>query len=91
MSVNYSGGTPTNFDGTSRWFHNRFPMSWLTEEVKIATVRIGNNGGFNPGNCLWSGIDGEVVRIAPSGHPITNPWVSLPGNSNGLMRVLLCR
>ena len=24
-------------------------MSGLTEEVKIATVRIGNNGGFNPG------------------------------------------
>lgn len=89
MSVNYSGGTPTNFelvhqDGSHNQFSN---MSGLTEEVKIATVRIGNNGGFNPGELfVGNGVPGEIVRVGPSGSPVINPWVSLPGSNIGLMR-----
>jgi hypothetical protein len=90
MSVNYNrGGLPSNFeridaDGTHQMFSN---FQGLTDEVKIATARSGNVSGIAVGTMFTgNGLDGEIVRIAPDGSSIDNPWVSLPGTGNGLMR-----
>ncbi|MEO7093325.1 MAG: hypothetical protein ABI175_08750, partial [Polyangiales bacterium] len=90
MSVNYgTGGVPQNFervllDGTHAAFST---YSGLTDEVKIATARVGNPAGIEPGTLFTgSGLDGEIVRISADGATIQNPWVTLPGTGNGLMR-----
>lgn len=90
MSVNYgTGGIPSNFeriefDGTHQAFS---AFSGLTDEVKIATARAGNPAGVPPGTLFTgNGLDGEIVRIAADGSTIDNPWVTLPGVGNGLMR-----
>lgn len=89
MSVNYPSGTPQNFeliaaDGTHMAFST---FSGLTEEVKIATVRSGNVGGFVTGDLfVGNGVDGQIVRITDNGNTIVNPWVDLPGDGNGLLR-----
>jgi len=89
MSVNYPTGSPLNFerveaDGSHQPFSG---FSGLTEEVKIATVRSGNQGGFVTGDLfVGNGIDGQIVRITDGGATISNPWVDLPGDGNGLMR-----
>jgi len=89
VSVNYPEGTPLNFerieaDGAHEPFST---FSGLTEEVKIATARSGNPGGFVAGDLFTgNGIDGQIVRITDGGTTIVNPWVDLPGDGNGLMR-----
>ncbi|CAN5923499.1 hypothetical protein BH11MYX3_BH11MYX3_44640 [soil metagenome] len=90
LSVNYgTGGVPQNFerillDGTHAAFS---AYTGLTDEVKIATARIGNPGNIAPGTVFTgNGLDGEIVRISPDGATIDNPWVSLTGVGNGLMR-----
>ena len=89
MSVNYFGGVPrnferVNFDGSHTPFST---ASGFTDEVKIATVRSGNMGGFTTGDLFTgNGVDGEIVRITAGGATVINPWVSLPGSGNGLMR-----
>jgi hypothetical protein len=89
ISVNYPTGTPSNFalvapDGTQSPFS---AISGLTDELKLATVRSGPcQGGFAPGEMFTgSGAPGVVVRVAPDGSSIQNPWVQLPGES-GLLR-----
>ena len=89
-SVNYgSGGSPYNLerillDGTHTQFSS---VSGLTDELKIATVRSGNMGGFTTGEVFTgTGVDGEIIRISANGSTSVNPWVSLPGDNNGLMR-----
>jgi hypothetical protein len=90
MSVNYSGGYPVNFELVDQaGIHSSFApdISGMTDEVKIATVRRNNAGGFNSGELfVGNGNDGEIVRVEASGYPVHNPWVSLPGSGNGLMR-----
>jgi hypothetical protein len=89
VSVHYSGGSPHNFerilnDGTHAQFS---AVSGLTDEVKIATVRPGNIGGFTSGDLFTgNGIDGQIVRISNNGATVINPFVDLPGAGNGLMR-----
>ncbi|MEI7462648.1 MAG: hypothetical protein WCK15_24875, partial [Pirellula sp.] len=89
ISVNYSSGNPISFeridqDGNHTPFSN---VRGLGDEVKIATVRLGNVGGFAAGDMFsGNGIDGEILRIGGDGFIVDNPWISLPGNGNGLMR-----
>jgi hypothetical protein len=89
MSVNYITGLPhnferVNFDGSHVQFSS---ASGFTEEVKIATVRSGNVGGFTVGDLFTgNGVDGEIARITDNGATVINPWASLPGVNNGLMR-----
>jgi hypothetical protein len=89
LTANYSSGLPYNFerienDGTHYPFSN---VSGFTDEVKIASVRSNNKGGFVTGELfVGNGIDGEIVRISPDGTNVINPWVSLPGDNNGLLR-----
>jgi hypothetical protein len=89
VSVNYPNGQPLNFeriraDGTHVPFSN---VSGFTDEVKIATVRSGGVGGFTVGDLFTgNGNDGEIARITNGGATVINPWVSLPGAGNGLMR-----
>lgn len=90
LSVNYgTGGVPQNFDrilpdGMHLPFSN---YSGMTDEVKIATARPGNPGGWDSGTMFTgNGLDGEIVKVSPDGSQIVNPWVSLPGLNNGLMR-----
>ncbi len=89
MSANYPSGMPYNLerieeDGT------HFPfsaLSGLTDEIKIATVRSGNVGGFTTGELfVGNGLDGQLVRISPDGATVVNPWVTLPGTGHGLFR-----
>ena len=89
MSVNYSGGFPHNFelvqaDGT----HVQFSaVSGFTEEVKIATVRPGNVGGFTAGDLFTgNGVDGQIARITNGGATVITTFADLPGAGNGLMR-----
>ena len=89
ISANYPSGGPNNlerinFDGT----HTPFSaLSGLTDELKIATVRSGNVGGFVTGQVFTgNGNDGEIVRVSPDGLTVNNAWVSLPGTGNGLLR-----
>ena len=89
VSVNYSGGNPNALetilpDGSHLQFSS---LSGVTDEVKIATVRSGGMGGFGTGELfVGNGVDGQIVRISADGSTVTNPWVDLPGSSNGLMR-----
>ena len=87
MSVNFASGTPQNFrrvlsDGTQLAFST---IAGFTDEVKIATAPAGS---VFPAGTLFtgSGVDGHIVKIAPDGLSFLNPWVSLPGAGNGLMR-----
>ena len=88
MSVNYSGGSPNNFervelDGSHVQFSS---ISGLSNEVKIATART-SAGGFTPGELfVGNGVDGQIVRVSADGTSVQNPWVDLPGSSNGLLR-----
>jgi hypothetical protein len=90
LSVNYgTGGVPQNFDRIlPDGMHLPFSTySGMTEEVKIATARPGNPGGWESGTMFTgNGLDGEIVKVSPDGTQIMNPWVSLPGDNNGLMR-----
>lgn len=55
--------------------------------MKIATVRPGGVGGFNTGNLFTgNGVDGHIAQISSDGLSVLNPWVSLPGDGNGLLR-----
>lgn len=89
MSVNYPTGNPVTLekvaaDGSHASFSS---LSGLTDEVKIATVRADNPGGFGVGELyVGNGVEGQIVKISADGSTITNPWVSLPGANNGLMR-----
>jgi len=89
ITVNYPTGFPENFklvasNGDQTPFS---AVSGLTDEVKIATVRSGGIGGFTVGDLFTgNGIDGEIVRITDGGLTVFNPWVSLPGDGNGLLR-----
>jgi hypothetical protein len=89
VSVNYSSGNPISFERIDR-DGNHTPFSnvrGLGDEVKIATVRLGNVGGFAAGDMFsGNGIDGEILKIGGDGLIVDNPWISLPGNGNGLMR-----
>lgn len=88
-SVYYSSGSPYALesvaaDGTHEQFSS---LSGVTDEVKIATVRSGGMGGFTTGELfVGNGTDGQIVRVSEDGSTVTNPWVDLPGASNGLMR-----
>ena len=88
-SVNYSSGSPFNFveiqgNGSVTQFS---AISGLTDEIKIATVRSGNVGGFTTGDFFTgNGIDGQIVKVTTGGLIVINPWVDLPGAGNGLMR-----
>jgi hypothetical protein len=89
MSVNYSSGTPHALETVAAdGSHARFSsLSGVTDEVKIATARSGGSGGFEVGELfVGNGVDGQIVRISADGSTVTNPWVDLPGASNGLMR-----
>jgi hypothetical protein len=89
LSVNYPAGDPRNFelvqlDGTHLPFSN---FAGMTDEVKIATVRSGNLGGFIVGDLfVGNGVDGQIARITDGGATVINPWVTLPGPNHGLMR-----
>lgn len=90
VSANYaSGGVPNNLqivaaDGS---FANYSSLANQTDELKIATVRSGYTTGFAVGTVFTgSGVDGEIVKVDPGGAVVTNPWVSLPGVNNGLIR-----
>ena len=90
MSVNYPSGTPSNFervqlDGSHVQFST---FSGMTDEVKIATVRSGNVGGFVAGDLfVGNGNDGQIARITDNGATVISPWVTLPGTGpHGLMR-----
>jgi hypothetical protein len=90
MSVNYDrGGMPlalerVNADGTHESFST---LAGVTNEVKIATARSDNPGGFETGSLyVGNGADGQIVRVSADGSTIDNPWVDLPGDGNGNMR-----
>ncbi len=92
FSINYPGGVPANFaqfDIASGTFLPFSSISGLTEEVKIATARPGNPGGWAAGTMFTgNGIDGQITRINPDGTLFGGNalWVDLPGAGNGLMR-----
>ncbi|HRI69780.1 MAG TPA: hypothetical protein PK156_36375 [Polyangium sp.] len=89
LTANYSMGLPYNFERIENdGMHYQFStVSGFTDEVKIAAVRSGNKGGFIAGELfVGNGNDGEIVRISPDGTNVINPWVSLPGDNNGLLR-----
>lgn len=89
VSVHYPTGDPHTLeliasDGSHQAFST---LSGLTDEVKIATVRERNVGGFVAGDLfVGNGVDGQIVRITDDGATVINPWVDLPGDGNGLLR-----
>jgi hypothetical protein len=89
LSVNYSTGTPNNFDLVAA-DGSHVPYSsvkGLTDEVYIASVRSSPcRGGFAVGQSfVGTGTPGAIARISPDGSKIDNPWVTLPGET-GLLR-----
>jgi len=88
LSVNYPTGSPLNFElvqpnGTHVPFST---ASGFTDEVKIATVRSGNMGGFTTGDLFTgNGVDGQIARISADGSSVS-VFADLPGLGNGLMR-----
>jgi len=92
FSINYptgAGGNFARFDIGSGTFQPFSTISGLTEEVKIATARPGNPGGWAAGTMFTgNGVDGQITRINPNGTLFGGSalWVDLPGAGNGLMR-----
>jgi hypothetical protein len=93
MSVNYADGLPLNFERVeASGMHQPFSsVKGLTDEIKIATARSKKFGEvatrFVAGDLfVGNGNDGEIVRISSGGAAVVNPWVSLPGDNNGLLR-----
>jgi|SRR5215218_9608228 len=87
MSINYPTGQPYNFELVAQnGTHTQFStISGLSDEVKIATARD-SLGGFIAGELfVGTGVAGVVARVSPSGSTVTDPWVTLPGET-GLMR-----
>ena len=89
LSVNYPSGQPNNFDildnnGTFTPFGN---VSGFTDEVYLASIR--NSlclDGFIPGDLYFgTGAPGVIARLSNDGKTLTNPWVTLPGET-GLLR-----
>ncbi len=89
ISTNYPTGNPSvleliEADGDHMAFS---AYAGLTDEVKIATVRSGNVGGFVTGDLfVGNGIEGQIIRVTDGGATVINPWVDLLGADNGLMR-----
>ncbi len=89
LSANYPSGMPSNLerigqDGTHFAFSD---LMGLTDEIKIATARSGNSGGFPTGELVvGNGNDGQIVRVSADGRRVQNPWVSLAGGGHGLFR-----
>ena len=88
-SFNYPSGSPKNFaeiqsDGSSAAFSS---VSGLTNEIKIATVRSGNTGGFTTGDLFTgNGVAGQIARVTGvNGATLVNPFATLTGET-GLMR-----
>jgi len=94
FSINYptgAGGNFARFDIGSGTFQLFSTISGLTEEVKIATARPGNPGGWAVGTMFTgNGVDGQITRINPDGTLFGGSalWVDLNpiGTGNGLMR-----
>ncbi len=89
MSVYYSSGAPYALETVAAdGSHTQFSaLADVTDEVKIATARSGNTGGFTTGELfVGNGVDGQIVRVSADGSSVSNPWVDLPGDNNGLMR-----
>lgn len=87
VSQFYPSGSPNNFalidsNGAKSSFS---AISGLTDEVKIATVRAGNAGGFTTGDLFTgNGVNGQVVRISADGS--TAALFANLGAGAGLMR-----
>ncbi len=89
ISANYPSGLPSNLETIAgNGTHTPFStLSGGTDEVKVATVQSGYTTGFAVGDVFTgNGSDGQIVRITGAGTTLLNPWVSLPGGGNGLMR-----
>lgn len=89
ISANYSSGSPHNLEIIAQnGSHTAYSsLNGLTDELKIASVRSGYVTGFAVGTIFTgNGNDGEIVKVDPGGGSFTNPWVSLPGGGNGLVR-----
>jgi hypothetical protein len=87
ISANYPTGQPFNFltidgAGVQSGFSS---INGLTDEIKIATAKD-TLGGFAVGELFTgNGLAGNIVRIAPLGGSVQNPWVVL-SSEPGLMR-----
>lgn len=89
MSVNYRNGEPNNFDildngGTFTPFSS---VSGLTDEVYLASIQNSPcQDGFTTGDLYFgTGTAGVIARLSNDGATLTNPWVTLPGET-GLLR-----
>ena len=90
MSVNYKSGEPNNFDilvngGVFARFGN--VISGLTDEVYLAEIRGSLcPDGFTVGDLYFgTGKAGVIAKLSDDGTTLTNPWVTLPGET-GLLR-----
>jgi hypothetical protein len=88
VSDNYSTGLPHNFDrinqdGTQAPFSS---ASGFRDEVYMAAVRPGQTGGWTVGDLYTgTGVGGQIAKISNNGNTVTNPWVTLSGET-GLLR-----
>ena len=89
LSVHYPNGIPNNFDivnsaGTYTPFST---VSGLTNEVYIAAIQNSPcQDGFTPGDLYFgTGTPGVIAKLSSNGTVLTNPWVTLPGET-GLLR-----
>ena len=93
LSANYPGGGGNNQEtvdpvvgGAGTPFS---ALANLTNELKIATVRASPCLATQPAGTPFlvgevftgNGNAGQIIRIDPSGAPVTNPWVTLPGEA----------
>lgn len=89
LSANYPSGSPHNLEiVAANGAHAAYSsLSGLTDELKIATVRSGYSTGFAVGTTFTgNGQDGQIVKVAAGGGPVSNPWVTLTGGGHGLFR-----
>jgi uncharacterized repeat protein (TIGR01451 family) len=88
MSVNYSNGSPNNFDAISAdgTYAPFTTISGVGDEVYLAGIRTSScEAGFTPGDIYYGdGQPGGIGRIAADG-TITDPWVTLSGET-GILR-----
>jgi len=89
LSVNYPKGKPNSFDivNSTGTFTPFGTVSGLTNEVYLAAIRNSPcQDGFTTGDLYFgTGVPGVIAKLSSNGTVLTNPWVTLPGET-GLLR-----
>jgi hypothetical protein len=85
-SVNASSGLPNNFnlvDPVTGQITQFSSVSGAQGEIKLTTIHVSaTQGGFVAGQVYaGNGVAGQIMKISADGSVVSNPWITLPGET----------